>query len=240
MTTIQLPTTPTWSDDRDLVDADSYDFYRQIHKGIRHALFHATLRAGSLDVDDVDAVDSFLAAQRGLLALLHGHHHHEDVFVQPLLEQHSSVLARAIAAQHGDVEDAMVRLEERGRRLGTVGRPGRAGAALNLYLDLSRLASVYLAHQLVEETEVMPALRAVVPTDELVAVDMAIRGSLPPEEMAEVMTYMLPAMDVEERAEMLGGMAMAPPEIFAIFRGAAEAALSAADWAQVSRRIGIS
>lgn len=112
-----------------------------------------------------------------------------------------------------------------GRRLGTVGRPGRAGAALNLYLDLSRLASVYLAHQLVEETEVMPALRAAVPADELVAVDMAIRGSLPPEEMAEVMTHMLPAMDIEERAEMLGGMAMAPPEIFSILRATARAVL---------------
>lgn len=240
MTTIQLPTTTTRSDADDLVDADSYDFYRQIHKGIRQAMFHATLRAGSLDIGDVDAVDSFLAAQRSLLALLHTHHHHEDVFVQPLLEQHASVLAVEIAAQHGDVEDAMARLEQRGRRLATIGRPGRAGAALNLYLDLSRLASVYLAHQLVEETKVMPALRAAVPTDELVAVEMAIRGSLPPEEMAEVMTYMLPAMDVEERAEMLGGMAMAPPEIFAIFRAAAQSALSTADWAQVARRIGIS
>jgi len=238
MTTIQLPTTTPSIDD--LVDADAYDFYRQIHKGIRLAMFHTTLRAGSLDVADVDAVDSFLAAQRGLLDLLHGHHHHEDVFVQPLLEQHASVLAAEIAAQHGDVEDAMARLDERGRRLATIGRPGRAGAALNLYLDLSRLASVYLAHQLVEETEVMPALRAAMPTDELVAVDMAIRGSLPPEEMAEVMTYMLPAMDVEERAEMLGGMAMAPPDIFSLFRAAAQAALSAADWAQVSQRIGIS
>jgi hypothetical protein len=231
MTTIQLPNTPTWSADSDLVDADSYDFYRQIHKGIRHALFHTTLRAGSLEVADVDAVESFL---------LHGHHHHEDVFVQPLLERHASSLALAIAAQHGDLEDAMTRLEERGRRLGTVGRPGRAGAALNLYLDLSRLASVYLAHQLIEETEVMPALRAAVPTDELVAVDMAIRGSLPPEEMAEVITHMLPAMDIEERAEMLGGLTMAPPEIFSILRAAAQAALSDADWAQVARRIGIS
>jgi hypothetical protein len=34
-------------------------------------------------------------------------------------------------------------------------------------------------------------------------------------------------------------MAMAPPEIFSMFRAAAQAALSAADWAQVARRIGI-
>lgn len=147
---------------------------------------------------------------------------------------------QTIAAQHGDVEAGMARLEERCERLATVGRPGRAAAAHNLYLDLSRLTSVYLAHQLVEETQVMPALRAVVPTDELVGVEVAIRGSLPPDEMAAVMTHLLPAMDVEERTEMLGGMAMAPPEVFALFRAAAKAALPADQWAQVAQRIGIS
>lgn len=70
--------------------------------------------------------------------------------------------------------------------------------------------------------------------------DLAIRGSPPPEEMAAAMTYMLPAMDMEERTEMLGGIAMAPPEIFALFRAAAQAALPGDDWARVARRIGIS
>ena len=239
MTTIQLPTA-TVSGVVDLVDADAYDFYRHIHKGIRHALFHTTLRAGSLDVADTDAVDAFLDAQRSLLGLLHSHHHHEDLHIQPMLEEHASELALTIAAQHGDVEVGMACLEQRGQRLATVARPGRAAAAHNLYLDLGRLTSAYLAHQLVEETQVMPALRAVMPTEELVDVDLAIRGSLPPEEMAAVMTHMLPAMDVEERTEMLGGMAMAPPEIFALFRAAAQAALPADQWAQVAQRIGIS
>ena len=238
MTIIQLPT-PTVAGGIDLVDADAYDFYRQIHKGIRHALFHTVLRAGSLDVADTDAVDGFLEAQRSLLALLRSHHHHEDVFIQPLLEEHASALALSIAAQHGDVEEGMARLEQGGERLATVARPGRAGAAHNLYLDLSRLTSAYLAHQLVEETQVMPELRAVMPTDELIGVDLAIRGSIPPQEMAAVMTYLLPAMDVEERTEMLGGMAMAPPPVFALFREAAEAGLSAEQWAQVAQRIGI-
>lgn len=239
MTIIELPTT-TVAGDIDLVDADAYDFYRQIHKGIRLALFHTTLRAGSIDVADADAIDAFLEVHRSLLGLLRSHHHHEDDFVQPLLEEHASALALTIAAQHGDVEHAMARLERRGEPLASVARAGRAAAAHNLYLDFGRLTSAYLAHQLVEETQVMPALRAAMPTDELVAVDLAIRGSLPPEEMAEVMTYMLPAMDVEERTEMLGGMAMAPPEIFALFQAAAQAALNADEWAQVACRIGLS
>lgn len=237
MTTMELPTTTAC---HDLVEADAYDLYRQIHKGIRHALFQTTLQAGNLDVGDTDAVERFLGAHQALLGLLHGHHHHEDLFVQPLIAEHAPALAGTIAAQHGDVEEAMARLEVRGGRLATVARPARSGTAHNLYLDLGRLTGVYLAHQLVEEAEVMPALRAAMQTDELLAVDMAIRATLPPEEMAAVLTHLLPAMDVEERVEMLGGMAAAPPPVLALFTTAAKAALSADEWAQVARRVGIS
>ena len=62
----------------------------------------------------------------------------------------------------------------------------------------------------------MPALRAAVPTDELFALDMALRASVPPPVMADVMRFMLPAMNVDERADMVGGMSMAPPEVFAV------------------------
>jgi hypothetical protein len=47
-------------------------------------------------------------------------------------------------------------------------------------------------------------------------------------------------MDIEERAEMLGGMAAAPPEVFAIFTAAARTALSADQWGQLARRVGLS
>ncbi len=238
MTIIELPT-PTATGDVDLVDADAYDLYREIHKGIRYALFHTTLRAGSLDVADADAIDGLVAAQRELLDLLHSHHEHEDEFVQPLVETHAPALAVTVAAQHGDVAAGMAQLERLADRLATVARPGRHAAAHNLYLDLGRLTSAYLAHQLVEETQVMPALRAAIPTDELVALDWAIRASVPPDEMARAMAFMLPAMDVEERIDMIGGMAMAPPPVFAVLRAAAEAALTPTEWTQVVKRIGL-
>ena len=234
MTTTQLPTAPL-----DLVEADAFDLYRQIHKGIRQALFDVTMGAGRLDVADVDAVDAYLAAQESLLTLLHLHHHSEDTFVQPLVVEHAPALAEIIAADHGEVEAGMAVLEERARRLASGSRGGRPAVALNLYLDLSRFTSAYLAHQLVEETRVMPALRAAFSTDELVGVEMAVRSAVSPAELAMAVSYMLPAMNVEERTEMLAGMSMAPPEVFAGFRAVAEAALSPADWAQVAARIGL-
>lgn len=237
MTTIQHPAPLT--DNLDLVDGEAYDFYREIHKGIRHALFHTTLTAGSLDVADGDQVDALLDAHANLLHLLHTHHEHEDRFVQPLLDQHAPELALAVVVQHADVEAGMARLDLLAHRLGTIARPGRPGAALNLYLALSRVTSEYLAHQLVEETQVMPALRAVVPTEELLALDMQIRSSIPPDEMVKALAHLLPAMNVDERVDMLGGMAMAPPEVFAIIRDAAQVILPAGQWAEVARRIGV-
>lgn len=237
MTTIHLPT-PT-NDLLDLVDPDGYDFYREIHKGIRYALFGTTIAAGRLDTTDADEVEALLDAHRNLLHLLHTHHEHEDDFIQPLVEAHAPALALEVVAQHAGVDAGMARLELLADRLATVAAPGRRGAALNLYLDLSRLTSEYLAHQLVEETQVMPTLRAAVPTEELLELDMALRASVPPEEMVLAMTQMLPAMDVEERVDMLGGMAMAPPEIFAVFREAARIILPSEDFAAVATRIGI-
>jgi hypothetical protein len=62
---------------------------------------------------------------------------------------------------------------------------------------------------------------------------MQIRLTMPPEEMVKAMAHMLPAMNVEERVDMLGGMAMAPPEVFAIFRDAAQVILPPTQFAQV-------
>jgi hypothetical protein len=238
MTIIELPN-PAQTLGGDLVDADAYDFYREIHKGIRHALFTTTLAAGRLDVVDADAVDQLLAAHGDLLGLLHAHHHHEDEFFQPLLEAHAPTLALEVEGQHADVDAAMAHQAVLATRLRSTPAPGRGAVAHNLYLDLTRLTSAYLAHQLVEETQVMPALRAVVPTEELLALDLELRSTIPPDEMVAAMQHMLPAMDVEERVDMLGGMAMAPPEVFAVFRGAAERALTSAEWAQVAARVGV-
>ena len=223
------------------VDAatDGYDFYREIHKGIRYAMHHATIETGRLDVTNTDHVESVLAGITDLFDLLHLHHHHEDVFVQPLIETHAPELAMVVTAQHVDVDDGIAQLARLGQHLASVAQPGRANAAHRLYLDLTRLTSAYLAHQLVEETEVMPRLRAAVPVEELLRLDMELRASVPPPVMADVMAFMLPAMNVEERIDMLTGMSMAPPPVFKVLRRAAKNALPAADWAVVADRLGL-
>ena len=237
------PSTPTAGPDSTTVGADptnGYDFYREIHKGIRYAMFHTTMSAGRVDVGDPDAVEAILAAATDLFELLHLHHRHEDEFVQPLIDTHAPELAMLVAAQHIDVDDGIAHAARLCHDLATVAQPGRGHAAHRLYLDLTRLTGSYLAHQLVEETEVMPALRAAVPTEELLALDMQLRASVPPPVMADAMAFMLPAMNTEERVDMLGGMSMAPPPVFAVLRRAATKALTADEWAVVAARLGLS
>ena len=215
------------------------DLYREIHKGIRFALFHAILHSGRVDGTDGDDIDALLSRCTDLVELLELHHHHEDVFVQPFIVRAAPDLAVAVDAQHAEVEAGMIALRRIGERLATAAAPDRPIVAHELYLYLCRFTALYLDHQAVEETEVMPALLAAVPAAELNDMHATLRQSIPPDVMADCMSVMLPAMNIEERVEMLAGMSMAPPPVWAILRRAAKAALSADDFAIVAARIGM-
>ena len=217
----------------------AHDLYREIHKGIRYALFHTTMHAGRLDAGDADDVENLLCRCTDLVELLHLHHHHEDGFVQPLLDAHAPALAAAVGSQHDAIESGLTELRRLGQQLTIVSHSGRDTVAHRLYLHLSRFTGEYLDHQLLEELQVMPALCAAVPTSELESLHAALRQSVAPPVMADVMAVMLPAMNVGERADMLGGMSMAPAQVFAVFRRAAEAALTPAEFAEVATRIGL-
>ena len=112
--------------------------------------------------------------------------------------------------------------------------------AAPVYDAVVAFAADYLGHMQVEETEVMPALQRAVPVDELMAVTMQIRTSVPPPQMCVFLRYMLPAMTPDERTATLGGMkAGAPPEVFELFWGVAEAHLSQNDLATVAHRLAV-
>ena len=85
----------------------------------------------------------------------------------------------------------------------------------------------------------MPMLNGAMSNAELAAVTDQIRMSVPPPEMCVFIRYMVPSMHVAERIDMLGGMhAGAPPEIFEMFRAAAEGCLPAAEYRAVATHCG--
>jgi len=228
--------------DSNTVDADgllSHDLYREIHKAIRYVMFHTTMNVGTLDVTDVDAVVDVAAQCTELIDLLEGHHHHEDDFIQALIELHAPDLAIVVESQHLTVEAGMCGLRELVAALIEASPADRPVAAHRLYLELSRFTAAYLEHQLCEEQRVMPALCRAVDGADLETLHTTLKQSIAPDVMARFMLVMLPAMNVDERVDMLGGMSMAPPPVWAIFRGAAEAALTPAQYAVVAERIGL-
>ena len=239
MTTFQTISIP---DPIVAIDTDgvlSHDLYREVHKAIRFAMFHSTMNVGSLDVTDLDAVVDVAAQCTDLIELLELHHHHEDDFVQALVELHAPDLAIVVETQHLTVEAGMATLRVLVSALVDAAPADRQRVAHRLYLELTRFTAAYLDHQLWEEQRVMPALCRAVDVADLEALHMELKQSIAPDVMARFMMVMLPAMNVDERVDMLGGMSMAPPPVWAIFRGAADAALTPVQFAVVAERIGL-
>src|SRR6187397_206142 len=217
----------------------SHDLYREVHKAIRFAMFHTTMNVGSLDVTDLEAVADVAQQCAELIELLELHHHHEDDFVQVLVELHAPDLAVVVETQHLTVEDGMATLRVLVSALIDAAPADRQAAAHRLYLELTRFTAAYLEHQLCEEQRVMPALCGAVSGADLEALHTELKQSIAPPVMARFMMVMLPAMNIDERVDMLGGMSMAPPPVWDIFRGAAQAALTPAQYAVVAQRIGL-
>ena len=212
------------------------DLYREVHKGLRYALFEVVERAGSLDVADVDDLASFRELFADLDMMLRTHHAHEEgATLAAMISSYAPDCEAELAAAHEQSEERLGELRS------MVADLHDAADAAALYDRLALFTTDYLAHMRVEEHDVMPRLRAGATAEDLMAVTMAIRTSVPPPVMCVFLRSMLPAMNQEERTAMLGGMkAGAPPEVFDLFWDVAGASLPAPDLATIAGGIGAS
>ncbi|MGA9277647.1 hemerythrin domain-containing protein [Ilumatobacter sp.] len=226
--TITAPSTVTSSP----VAAPPADLYREVHKGLRRAMFEIVECAGALDATDADAVNSLRQLFADLDMMLVTHHGHEDgPLLAGLIAEHAGDLTESIEAAHAATEHQL-------RDLRTMVAALDARSATDVYDRLVAFTADYLTHMNVEERQVMPRLQAAATDDELMEIEMAIRTSVPPTDMCVFLRPMLLAMNPDERAGTLAGMKMgAPPEIFELFWGVAERTLAPADLAVVVDRI---
>jgi hypothetical protein len=218
----------------------TFDFYRDVHKGIRNEMFAVTSLAGTIDPGNPEVVQALAQRWHTLSAFLVNHAEHEEVYVQPVLEEHAPILAVEIIPAHRELEVRAAALEVLADRAVNSCPTDSRLLVHRLYLGIAGFASAYLAHQEFEELEVMPALCAAVGVDELIAIDMAIVASLSPEQVVQSATLMLPAMNIEDRVELVGAMKEGmPPEVFAGLWGLVEAVLTPDDFRQLGPRLGI-
>jgi len=221
-------------------DAVVVDLYRDIHKAIRGELFAVTTSAGRTDPTDRAAKVDLARHVAEIVELLELHAEHEDVAVQPLIEAHLPSLGEQIALDHLAFESRTATLAEQAAALVDVDGDTARRQGQRLYLDLASFTGVYLAHQDIEEREVMPALHELLGADAMLGVHQQIIGSIPPAEMARSLALMLPAMNVDDRTELLGGMrAGAPAEVFDDVWALACGVLHPQDTDAVARRLGL-
>jgi hypothetical protein len=235
--TYPTPTDAGTADDFRLAEAD---LYRSIHKGIRAELFAITGSAGNLDPSS-DCDRAAIADHVVTVAhVLESHAHHEDAFIDPVLEQHLPDLAQEISDDHERLEAMFASVTD--LAVSAVEAPAADHRRLMqlLHLDLARFTSSYLAHIDLEERVVMPELERIVGVEACGALHGAIVGSIPPAEMARSLAFMLPAMNLDDRAEMLGGIRMvAPPAAFDGVFGLARSVLVPADVTALAARLGL-
>lgn len=213
---------------------EQVDLYREVHKGLRLALFEFVEAAGSLDGTDRDGVAALTHLFADVDMMLQIHHAHEDgEELGALIAKHATTMVNIIGDYHERSEEQLAELRSLVAELGTdVDNPAA------FYPSATAFVAGYLEHMQVEEQQVMPALQAAVPAEALMAVQTTIRTSVPPPEMCVFLRYMLPAMTPEERTGTLAGMkAGAPPEIFEMFWSAAQESLSPLALATIAERI---
>jgi hemerythrin HHE cation binding domain-containing protein len=238
--TATITAIPTLTVETAELEKVTVNMYRDIHKGIRAELFAVTAAAGSVDPGDSAAVAAVGARWTNLVQILVAHAQHEDVWMQPVIERHTPVQAEIIAREHPQLEAQMAALELLADRAANTCPSESSLLVHRMYLGFASFTAAYLQHQEFEELHVMPVLCERIPAEELRALDNALVASIPPEEMAQSATIMLPAMNVENRVELLGAIqADAPAEAFAGVLGLVQAVLDPADYAEVTRRLGV-
>jgi hypothetical protein len=218
----------------------TFDLYKDIHKGIRSELFALTGSAGGTDPGDRAARAALADHVGDVYELLELHAEHEDAAIAPHLERELPALAEQVAADHVDFEGRFADIVDLAVTTADAGDADQRRLAHLLYLELGSFTSAYLAHQDVEERQIMPALEAAIGVEAVVGVHQQIIGSIPPDVMARSLALMLPAMNVDDRTELLGGMrAGAPAEVFDGVWSLTGSVLAPADQAAVAARLGI-
>jgi hypothetical protein len=216
----------------------AFDLYRDIHKGIRAALFAVTTEAGRVDPSDDLGVIAVADEVGDLVRLLTEHAEHEDNHIDLLAFLPD--IAAQVERDHATLEARMDQLVELAATACATPAATRRFAVHELYLELASFTGAYLAHQDMEERVIMPALERELGVPALIGIHEEIIGSMQPESLTLGLVAIFPAINVDDRTEMVGGMrASAPAEAFAGIWSLATSLLAPKDVAAVAARLGL-
>jgi hypothetical protein len=175
------------------------DFFTQIHKGLRKALFDLTIAAGATNWADRVAVEELMAAWTPLHELLLSHSVHEDEHFFPLAESKRPGSTRDRGGEHAMLDALLDSTDEVVRHAAATSDSSDGLAA---YRALARFVGAYLPHLDQEETVVMPVIWATTTDEELARTRSRFMASVPPDQLTLSAQLMLAALDPVERADL--------------------------------------
>ena len=213
-----------------------HDPYRNIHKGLRAAMFDAVHCVGAADVDDAAGLSAALDKVERLLRLMGAHVKHENEYLHTAIEARTAGGARRTANDHQEHVDALAALSAQAAALRGPG--GRAESLHRLYLDLAEFVAENLRHMRVEETDNNAQLWALYGDDELVAIHDRLLASVEPAVMADAIAWMGRGLSLRELAELLEEIRRkAPAPAFEALLAQVRHAVDPARWSLLSRAL---
>lgn len=222
---------------------ERYDIYGPIHKGLRRSMCSLLERIGSNTFTDAAQRTALLNEMRQLLSLTSSHLKHEETFMHPSIEERAKGASSKLASEHIEHNEEMDELRALAAQVESATDAARPAAVKKLYLAFSGFVAENLVHMGEEETDMQTrVLHAHFTDEEIMAMEGRILAGLPPELIMGFMNIMIPAMNRDERVGLLGMMKQgAPPEAFnAVLQVAARPNLSAADFQDLTQRLGVS
>lgn len=200
---------------------DRPDVFKEVHKGLRNALFRLSLMAGSADAADPGNLERLCADARDTFRFLEHHARNEDDFLAPEMRAKGLAEAGHMAEGHRELESRIRALAEAASAL------LRDPSGLHgFYLDLNRFISAYLGHMDEEEARILPLLHASFTDGELEEFPRRSVAATGPKDQSMMLAYMFPAM---APAELKGFFARvrgkAPREMVLHLEGIARRAL---------------
>ena len=222
-----------------MTDADRFNLYTLIHKGLRACMSETLVSVGRLDPNDTTEIAAAVGQVRGLIEFAREHVEHEEQWIHPALEARRPGSSAETREDHARHLESLASLESSARALERSEGSDRARTALRLYRQLALFVAENFEHMHVEETENHATLAACYSEQEVIELHDRLVAAVKPASMMTALRWLVPASSAPERAAMLNGMQQgAPAAAFAAVLERARSHLSARDWAKLGAAIG--
>ena len=212
------------------------DLYSGIHKAQRARFFTISKAAGTLDINDQNALNRLEGELASFREHMYLHAGLEEKFIHPLLSERvpggANRLNEDHRIMHRQFDELIACFGEMKKKTNVFEK--REELSLEFYLAWNRFTSFYLNHIDYEEEYAKPSLSKLCTNDELANTFGRILADQTPKELMNNLGMMLPAMNPSERVILLNqGRATMPPDAFQAVLKLAEHVLTPEDWSSL-------